>query len=348
MKLNMVSRLVSIFVLSWSVDAGHSSWEPLNHVSGTSNAISGVQKRWFTILPSENGVHLWDKGTIRYCFENEQTKEKLLYDLEAARDRWYFNSLPENDFQLTEVSDAVCKSDRANVLLIKYNDQGYLATTPGIPPLDAKDKKYEGPTMSLSDKEDVGLLEVIGNYAHELGHAWGLLHEHQNPAFWTAPYSAGQTQIFTWNCQNLKDWKEVSGRLTDPDDQQQLCESRAFAHEQKFSAAEYLPFLGGQRAPSVAIAGDDDVDWKSIMLYPSGAGAVGAAAPGNDQRAPILLKRSDGSRIPINLDPSDHDVQALKDLYGIDWPRTRPSLISEPGNPKSSTFRNILRKQHCS
>lgn len=303
-----------------------------------------VGKRWFTIQPRENGVRVWPDATIKYCFETNEAKERLLYNLEAARDRWYQNGLPEEKFQLTEVSAAECSSNRANILLIRYNDQGRLSTTPGLPPLDANVPSYKGPTMDLSDREDVGMLEVIANYAHELGHAWGLLHEHQNPSFWSAPYGPGQSQIFRFNCQNLKDYQELVGRL--PDDRTQLCEDRAFAAEQRFSAAEYLPINLG-RGPQIAIASDDDVDWASIMIYPSGAGATGSASPGNDQRSPILVRASDGSSIPINLHPSRKDIEGIQLLYSIDWPTTRPVLISEPANPKSSKFRSIFKKNKC-
>jgi hypothetical protein len=201
--------------------------------------------------------------------------------------------------------------------------------------------------MRLSDSTSVGMLEVIPNYAHEMGHAWGLLHEHQNPAWWTDPYTGGQAQIFDFNCQNLKDQADAFARNTDPAVQTLLCTDRDSALDLKFSASEYLPYRANVRGPRPFMATDADVDWESIMLYPSGAGALGTASPGNDQRLPILVRHSDGSPIGINLKPSLKDVEALKALYAIDWPVTRPALVNEPSNPKSSKFRNIFRRQKC-
>lgn len=49
--------------------------------------------------------------------------------------------------------------------------------------------------MNLSDRTDVGMLDVVANDAHELGHAWGLLHEHQNPAFWTSLIALQDSEV---------------------------------------------------------------------------------------------------------------------------------------------------------
>lgn len=346
-QLNMTCHLGLLLALSLCVHGGHWSWEPSGRPIGRENETFTLEKRGLTFEPRPTGARVWPDATIKYCFENDVAKQRLLYDLEAARDLWYASGLPEEKFKLVEVSQAECQSNRANVLLISYNSQGTLATTPGLQPLDATNPNSRGPTMRLSDSTSVGMLEVIPNYAHEMGHAWGLLHEHQNPYFWTQPYVGNFAQIFDFNCQNLKDYAEVFGRNTDPTDQRELCTDREFASNRKFSASEYLPYRANVIGPRPFMATDADVDWESIMLYPSGAGALGTASPGNDQRLPILVRHSDGSPIGINLKPSLKDVEALKTLYAVDWPVTRPALVNEPSNPKSSKFRNIFRRQKC-
>ncbi|KAI4250607.1 MAG: hypothetical protein L6R40_000207 [Gallowayella cf. fulva] len=195
--------------------------------------------------------------------------------------------------------------------------------------------------MTLSDSTNVGMLEVIANYAHEIGHAWGLLHEHQNPFFWAPPYSTQRMQSqWTFNCQNLKDYAQVAARLS-PEDLTEACQLRTKAAAEQFSASEYLPVLGGGRGK-----GTGPPDMTSIMLYPSGAGAVGAAAPGDDQRAAILLNQ-DGSRLPINLQPSARDIQGILKLYNTDGDTTNPTFLNEPSNPKSSKFKNLFKKKRC-
>lgn len=343
----MTCHLGLLLALSLCVHGGHWSWEPSGRPIGRENGTFTLEERALTFQPHSDGARVWPDATIKYCFVNDAAKQRLLYDLEAARDLWYASGLPEEKFKLVEVSQAECQSNRANVLLISYNNQGTLGTTAGLQPLDATNPNPRGPTMRLSDSTSVGMLEVIPNYAHEMGHAWGLLHEHQNPAFWMPPYVSGQAQIFDFNCQNLRDHVDAFGRNTDPADQTKLCRDRKFAFDRRFSASEYLPYRANVIGPRPFMATDADVDWESIMLYPSGAGGLGTASPGNDQRLPILVRHSDGSPIGINLKPSLKDVEGLKALYAFDWPVIRPPLVNEPSNPKSSKFRNIFRRQKC-
>jgi hypothetical protein len=334
-----------LLAFSWCVNAGHASWERSRGI--VNDTASSIDRRWLVIEPSAPALRLWEGGEIKYCFENAIAVSKLLYHLAAARDRWYSQGLPEDMFKMTEVSPTECQSNRANVLLIKYNTNGVLSTTPGIPALNPKFPKYEGPVMKLSDRTDVGMLDVEANFAHELGHAWGMLHEHQNAVFWSAPYAGSQSQIFRFNCEALKDYQQFMDKTPDANERRLLCVDRGFAEEKQFSAAEYLPILGGPRGPIIAIASDDDVDWDSIMLYPSGAGGTGPASPDNDQRANVLVRASDGLVVKRNLRPTTRDVTALKDLYARNPPLDRQPLPNEPAHPKHGRFLNLIRRNRC-
>ncbi len=333
-----------LLALVWCTLGGHSSWERSTQLRtvDSSTSISTLKKRYFFVTVHEK-QRVWPDGTIRYCFESPQTKEKVLYTLERARDLWYQEGLPEAQFKLIEVSDAECNNNRANVLLIKFNDQGRLSTTQGIPAVNANDPTDEGPTMNLGDRTDVGMLDVVANYAHELGHAWGLLHEHQNPAFWTSPYSSsGFGGGFHFDCRNLKDYAEVAGRLSS-DDMDSACKFQKFAAAAKFSASEYLPILGADGTGEGVLA---EPDLKSLMIYPSGAGAVGPASPGNDGRADILLT-SDGNKILPNLKPTTRDIQGLLKLYETAGDNTHPTLLNQPESSKSNKFKDLFKKKRC-
>ncbi|KAL8801881.1 MAG: hypothetical protein Q9182_004170 [Xanthomendoza sp. 2 TL-2023] len=318
----------------------HGLWERSTNSIAAGKEAATLEKRYFIMEP-RNALRVWPNAEIKYCFENEQTKQTLLYNLQAGMMKWYAAGLPEDRFKLTEVSAAECRNRRSEVLRITYNTDGILATTPLIQPLDANDPDYVGPSMTLSDRTDIGMLDVIANFAHEIGHAWGLLHEHQDPKYWEPPYSSrGTKNRWTFHCQNLKDYAEVAARLS-PAELTEACQYRHVASAQKFSASEYLPLVGGGRGE-----GDQEPDMESIMLYPSGAGALGAAAPGNDQRTAILLNL-DGSRVPINLNPSARDIQGILKLYNTNWPTTNPTLLNEGSSSKSSKFKNLFKKKHC-
>lgn len=91
----------------------------------------------------------------------------------------------------------------------------------------------------------------------------------------------------------------------------EACTSRADAGAEGFSAYNYLPIVSDP-----ILANQKEIDWDSIMIYPSGAGGTPSDGSGTDNRSPILLK-PDGSRIPINLKPSIEDVKGLRKLYGV-------------------------------
>lgn len=209
-----------------------------------------------------------------------------------------------------------------------------------------------GPTMILTDDETMGMLDKVANYAHELGHAWGLHHEHQNPYFWESAYGNQNGDIFgasNFNCQNLKDYATVQAKVqakidADPSglgevlygkDFQLVCTSRAKAKDYKFSAYDYLPIpLGELLVPDSSTT---NVDWESLMIYPSGGGGSGdAQAGGPDNRLPIL-HQPNGDPIAIHLNPSAGDVAGLQTLYAQEAVTDDGPLLDDPKNKKNNS-----------
>jgi hypothetical protein len=148
-----------------------------------------LQSRYFHIDPKTVGTANdrvpWPNKQIRYCYADAASEAKLKANLKAAHQMWVTKGLGK-DFTFVKAGEAACKDDRNNVLMIQYTGPtGGMATFVGFPSPDASLRNIHGvgPTMYLTDKA-IGMLDVVSNYAHELGHAWGLYHEHQNPAFW--------------------------------------------------------------------------------------------------------------------------------------------------------------------
>ena len=332
--------------------AGHPLWEhsstaPIGSALTWNGTAPDTEKRWLTIQHGTGhaDIHLWPDKTISYCFESAATKTRLFDDLIGARNKWKNSGLPD-DFGWREVTAAECQSNRENVLLIRYQE-GDMATTPGKVPLGPG---VDGPSMTLTDDETKGLLNKVSNYAHEMGHAWGLYHEHQNPHFWPSLFGLGHN----FNCQNLKDYEIVQARIqaridSDPsgmaeitlgDHREKVCTDRAIAQLYRFSASDYLPFHEFEVRPMTT--DPSQIDYDSIMIYPSGAGGLGTAQPGGpDNRRPILTK-ADGSPIPINLNPSPRDVAGLVELYGQQQ-RTDAQLLQHPRSSKRAKFLRLFK-----
>ncbi|EQB54994.1 hypothetical protein CGLO_05124 [Colletotrichum gloeosporioides Cg-14] len=323
-----ITLVLSLFCLQFGnhVLAGSSIWQPA--LISRSNSSMLDKRYYYAIKEPSAWFTPWPNRVIRYCFAQDTTaaqKSMLKKYLKDARKIWISKGLDSN-FRIEEVNDNVCQSESSDVLVVHYS-ASTLATTVGFP----SNLVPFGPTMYLSDRTDIGMLDVVGNFAHELGHAWGLYHEHQNPKFWAGVDGADGGEVFGpnnpggWNCINLKDYNSAAlglraqtggGGFRDLTIQQ-LCSNYRIAqgHTPSFSASEYLP-MPGVGTPHSDGHGENDVDWQSMMIYPSGAGGYvdGEATPENDGRAPILMK-PDGSRIPINLAPSSLDIAALNAMY---------------------------------
>ncbi|KAM0350175.1 hypothetical protein ACHAPU_003340 [Fusarium lateritium] len=348
--MKLTHTVTALALLTRLVEAGSRLWE----VNPTAIALTAksLDKRAISIKPSDSnaGIRRWPDKTITYAYADQEAQEKLTMIFEGARNIW--QSLEINGFSYSKVDLKACKRKRTECLVIHYNDQGRLRTTVGIQVVERGDS-YVGPTMHLSDKENVGNLNANINAAHELGHAWGLYHEHQNDKLWglsdihmidnPAPYLlSGETfETKDYHCENLKGYEEAHERMKTAKEQGEeaaplewLCYHQSVARKYSFDALDWMPLDSSGKSWSGAYDPD------SLMLYPSGAGGKGDAAPGRDDRLPILTYR-DGERIPVRRGPSHGDIDKLIEIYGSKYvPDTE--LLGD----KSSTKKNLFSRIH--
>lgn len=328
-------------------------WE----VRSLSSEITGIHhgKRAISIKPGANNdnaaTRVWPKKTLTYAFVDDEAAEKLRPIIFQARQYW--SQLTTHGFKYKEVTLDRCNLYRDECLLVHYNDKGYLSTTPGRPPLDSKNG-YKGPVMHLSDNLKVGNLDVNLNVAHEIGHAWGLLHEHQKNIHWEVSdvtqsgwlVALGNSnrdirfETDDFRCRNLKDYEETLERIDRmenrpnraAEDKVMICRNWSTAKKYGFSGAEWVPMHTGDQDTDLAFDPD------SLMLYPSNAGGIGQVNGDDDQRLPILTYQN-GDRIPIRTGASAADIEKLISIYGDNYKGNSKLL-----NAKDNYFRRTFRK----
>jgi hypothetical protein len=171
-------------------------------LSGLNNAYSNGtnvspghhdhQKRFYGVAtkPGDGYSYLWPNGNIVACFEQVQHEHQgqtkstrdILYDpLMAARELWRQAGLDNKDgkfgFTILPDNDLRCApNQRSTTLYIVYAGENVrsMSSTVGIdhpkkPPGPGVDIKDLGPVMTLVDLLDIGMENVVANYAHEMG-----------------------------------------------------------------------------------------------------------------------------------------------------------------------------------
>lgn len=230
-----------------------------------------IEKRY--LIPSLGRLRPWPNNEVRYCFETEADKAALFGNLKDAIDRWWYAGLDQRFYKWTEVSAEECKAKRSTTLLIKRtNDLGH-ATTYGFAPADPANYNF-GPEMELNDGDWGGYDTKVGTFAHEIGHVWGLDHEHQNPNYWRQEDGfayANKGEVFgkdNFFCQNIigySDALESAQKDRGPQGAKEICTNIAIAILYDFSAKLFLPWA----STIVSSHGGHkifNVDWGSIMV----------------------------------------------------------------------------------
>jgi hypothetical protein len=270
--------------------AGSRVWQP----SVRSNSAGHLDRRYFVINtdPGEGERIIWPNRQIRYCFDSDESRTALNDLLIAAHDVWLRKGLG-SEFTIVEVGHDECTGDhRFDTLLIDWSgDSGPMATFEGLMATDSILRTSQDPNvrprMTLTTSTSMGMLDQVANFAHELGHAWGLYHEHQNPAFWgrgsypnMISNALGGT-VFgpgNWRCENLKDYQSrVAGGglvVQNPNNRNQgnrigvdaMCRDWDYAHKAQFSARDYLPMPQKMGIATSNGKDENDVDWESIMI----------------------------------------------------------------------------------
>ncbi|MCJ1338116.1 hypothetical protein MMC09_003401 [Bachmanniomyces sp. S44760] len=164
------------------------------------------------------------------------------------------------------------------------------------------------------------ILQII---AHEVGHAFfAKMHEHQRP-------DAG-THI-TFNCESLSDYKTMVQKFEKPHEphgyekgyvEKELCHNPWRASATGFSAGNFAPYPTVAEADAMTIPEQSlrisnfqgDLDFSSIMMYSSDAGAVGGRRT-LLRRVPVKVGPKSTNLIVTKATPSKGDCKSIHDTY---------------------------------
>jgi hypothetical protein len=132
--VDMPSFMLCLLALAFAIGhvlAGSHVWQPAIpqrvNTKLTPKLGPKVDRRSFTISkpgsqsPSDRTI--WPGKQIRYCYADALSETMLEDNLKTAHRMWTDTGLG-TDFTMLKVSDADCKDDLANVLLIKYSATG--------------------------------------------------------------------------------------------------------------------------------------------------------------------------------------------------------------------------------
>ncbi|EEP80033.1 predicted protein [Uncinocarpus reesii 1704] len=234
----------------------------------------------------------WRNGLMKYCFDVQNPAKRK--ELEEIFDDGWAVWAEHQGFPLRRQKLANCPDtvgERKDTLVVKLTDSSPTTTVGNNGEAEMKfNVDFKG-----ADKN------IVHTMVHELGHAFGLIHEHQKP---------GAEKHITFKCENLADYDTIKKKY--PGSINSLCRNLNGAVSAEFTASNFIPYNGDYRSGVVLehganIDAADYIDWRSIMIYGSDFGAK-RGLMGLKKK---VITKTDGSEIKPNGDPSARDVAFL-------------------------------------
>ncbi|KAE8133019.1 hypothetical protein BDV38DRAFT_259800 [Aspergillus pseudotamarii] len=324
-----VLLLLSLLFASLS-NAGHSAWE-----AGATTFTS----EWIHIDPSFD-FPTWPHETIRYYFSTPEMKEEFANDIRAAWQLWYAAGLPET-FRFIEYSRARCEAAPDDCLLIiaEYGAPSFF-TSLGRQRIDPWDRNVM--YLAFQGTEDEHDKAVI--IAHEIGHAWGLLHEHQNPLFWQWAFRGTRSDsLVQFYCENVLGFAEVEHEVNNTLllwAEDGPCRDQARAYEFGFLASEMIPWRPRYQQPHRLWPHDSDVDWDSIMIYESHSFGVDDE---HGNKKLTLVRTKDLQVIPEPGTVTELDVVGMVHLYHPRYGKFREVFHNDASSAWYAVFKDKIK-----
>ncbi|KAK1143554.1 hypothetical protein N8T08_006360 [Aspergillus melleus] len=320
------------------VDAGHPLWEASTKI-----------KRAVPFDLNSPITTTWPEGIVPYCWANERARGRLAHQLRGAINLWSAAGLPETRFKFREMALEDCMRDRRNSLVIASQRGSLEYTTTVGKYVGPVDEIVPGPFANFNEEADFARPSYPSNtvaekIAHEIGHIFGLYHEHQDPYFSTPNH-----RLFTLYCQHIEGYDQATADLTFDEiwGENGVCVNQHAALDHGFaSAAHFLPMQELNYLPHPDRGPEnEDVDWDSIMLYHSSVASK--RGPGDHPHTIVKARGGRNYRIRIKRAPSRGDVRALIRLYDASETRPLPRLYHDPRSEYHTAFQNLQNFQVC-
>jgi hypothetical protein len=340
MATSIASRLLLTLSMSFVslVIAGHAVWE-----SGSTT----VTADWIHIEPDAQYVP-WPKSTIPYCYNNAQTREKMAGYMRQGMALWYANGLPEG-FKMIEKPTEWCIRNRAESLVVYYKVQEGAGSYFSSIARSGHDTNFDGPHLYIGP----GVTEyappelIVWAVAHELGHVWGLLHEHQDPLLWQSkdPANGEHRALIIFYCENVQGYDELLKKYGGDKDilfeHDGPCRVSERAEKDDFNGAAILPFSTTRhQSPRPMWPTDEDVDWKSIMIYESD---LLGKLDENKNHMTVWLRTKGKKFVLPPLVPTNSDIEGLLHMYRTRFTTLRQPLHNEPQSPWYQLFKQKVK-----
>ncbi|KAH7094333.1 hypothetical protein FB567DRAFT_599883 [Paraphoma chrysanthemicola] len=270
------------------------------HQSMAAELDSAPAKGWTTVLTGNSPLRPWPKVTesvsIHYCYWDRLSYNNLNVLVEAANKMW------RDKIETLEIS---LDNDNEFPSYHSYTSTGYIPAEDDSAPGRHRLSIYKPPNQN----EDWYILDI----AHELGHVFGMVHEHQH---------FDRDLYVSFDCTKLEGYDKAKEALAEiPDSEEppttdQICASNWMGgHYVQWSAPhDFSTDMGttddGRQNPQEY---SNAFDASSIMIYPSWARA---AKPNGDVTQVPLVKWK-GKAPAKGTKPNAGNAELVKDVHGI-------------------------------